>query len=174
MPLPQERPAAACFLVSACGPDGWALESNLSPPSSACCLLQEALCAVLLAFVTSSSGIDGSPTLFKQSCSSTRRRDPIHLVLPILVVGLEGEQHRFGERTIPWGHLCLPPSASEGLTWVPVGSCLKLSVIGTPDKHWSVHCIITEGPDSHNPHGLLTMSELKPSVSVSVAIAPQP
>lgn len=95
-------------------------------------------------------------------------------MLPILVVGLEGEQHRFGERTFPWGHLRPPPSASEGLTWVPVGSCLKLSVIGAPDKHWSVYCIITEGPASHNPHGLLTMSELKPSVSMSVAIAPQP
>jgi hypothetical protein len=45
MSLYPERPAAACFLVSACGPDVSTLASNLAPPFSACYLLPEALCA---------------------------------------------------------------------------------------------------------------------------------
>lgn len=41
MLLSQQRPATACFLVSASGPDDSALESSLSPPPSACSLLPE-------------------------------------------------------------------------------------------------------------------------------------
>lgn len=104
MLLSQQRPATACFLVSASGPDDSALESKSIPSSFGLLPPSRTLCAVMLAFVTSKAGIIGSSTRFQQSCSDVRRSNPTYLGLP-LIVGWENGQHRFGEGKAPWGHL---------------------------------------------------------------------
>lgn len=103
-----------------------------------------------------------SPTLFKQNCVCTRRK----------IVGWEGDQHRFGEGTVSWGHL---HSTLICFRWTHLGSCRSMleAQCCQSSRHTSQSTVVlTEGPANHNPHELLTMSELKPSVSMSVAIAP--
>lgn len=117
---PASGKASCCLLCSVGLWSWWLCPEKQSIPSPAYYLLPEALWAVLLAFVTSKSRIVGSPTLFKQSCPCSRRRDPILLVSPSLLWDWKVNSNRFGERTIPWCHLRPTPIC---FGWTHLGSC---------------------------------------------------
>lgn len=104
MCLPQERPAAACFVVLACGPGGCALKSNLSllqlitfsqKPSGQSCWPLSPVSLELLVHPPSSNKTVPVP----------EEGDPILLVSPSLLWDWKVNSNRFGERTIPWCHL---------------------------------------------------------------------
>lgn len=62
---------------------------------------------------------------------------------------------------------------SDSLGFLSV--CLKLGALGAPDEHSPSTAVGTGRPDRSQPLcELLTMRELKPSVSVSVPVSPEP
>lgn len=171
MLLSQQQPATACLLVSASGPDDGALESSLSPPPLACYLLPETLCAVMLAFVTIKLELFDHP-LPSNKAVQTSEEAPLHILGLPLIVGWEGGQHRLMKEGPVGSFGLLSDFRSDSLGFLSV--CLKLGVLGAPDEHSLSTAVGTGRPDRSQPLcELLTMRELKPSVSVSCSCLPR-
>lgn len=128
MLLSQQKPATACLLVSASGPDDSALESSLSPPPLACYLLPETLCAVMLAFVTIRLELFDHP-LPSNKAVQTSEEAPLRILGLPLIVGWEGVQHLVKGRSC--GVIWPPIRLQIRLTWVPLclleARCLRSS-----------------------------------------------
>lgn len=164
MLLSQRRPATACLLVSSSGPDDGALESSLPPPPLACYL-----CAVMLAFVTSKAEIIGSPPASNKAVQMSEEATLHILGSPSL---WDGKMDSIGLVRGRFRGVIWPPIRLQiRLTWFPVcllkARCHRNSSLST--------AVGTGRPDRSQPLcELLTIRELKPSVSLPVPVPPEP
>lgn len=168
MLLSQQRPATACFLVSASGPDDSALESSLSPPPSACYLLPEPSVQSCWPLSPVRLELLDHPPASNKAVQMSEEATLHILGSPSL---WDGKMDSIGlVRGRLRGVIWPPIRLQIRLTWFPVcllkARCHRSSSLST--------AVGTGRPDRSQPLcELLTIRELKPSVSVPVPVPPQ-